>query len=536
PGTSYALLVNNFSASTGFTLTFNNNNPNGGTFQGPAPQITSSALNICQGDSVVFDATASQFCNSYTWNFTPNALPSNASGIGPHTISYPNLGNFVAILNGIDNTGCQTVDVVNVQVNPPIQINLPPYDTICSGTNFFATITSNPSVASFNYVPSNNPNITGSAQGSGGSINQILTNTSNTVQNITYYVSTAVNGCGGNDSITVSLSPLTEPQFSPIGPLCLGLIPAPLLPQQSNNLILGNWTPSIINTQQLGVFNSIFTPNPGQCADTSSMAILISDNPGVSFVADTLLGCSPLQGTLSTANLPGATYNWLANGQQIGTNPSIDYSFSNPGCYDIELQVDISGCSASSVVSDYICVEADPVASFSFSPGEFTSPSEIVHFNNGTQGGSQYFWNYGDGTNSTMMEGSHTYNNTSGGYFVTLIASSPSGCTDSITQFIGYQEPLIYYIPNTFTPDQDQFNPTWKPIFTSGFEPYDYHALIYNRWGELIWESYNPFMGWDGTYGMQLHAQPGTYTWEIVFGTKVSDEKIQLTGTLNLLR
>ena len=140
------------------------------------------------------------------------------------------------------------------------------------------------------------------------------------------------------------------------------------------------------------------------------------------------------------------------------------------------------------------------------------------------------------GTNSTMMEGSHTYNNTSGGYFVTLIANSPSGCTDSITQFIGYQEPLIYYIPNTFTPDQDQFNPTWKPIFTSGFEPYDYHALIYNRWGELIWESYNPFMGWDGTFGRQLHAQPGTYTWEMVFGTKVSDEKIQLTGTLNLLR
>ncbi len=53
PGTSYALLVNNFSANTGFTLTFNNNNPNGGTFAGPVPQITSSNLTICTGDSVV---------------------------------------------------------------------------------------------------------------------------------------------------------------------------------------------------------------------------------------------------------------------------------------------------------------------------------------------------------------------------------------------------------------------------------------------------------------------------------------------------
>jgi gliding motility-associated-like protein len=226
----------------------------------------------------------------------------------------------------------------------------------------------------------------------------------------------------------------------------------------------------------------------------------------------------------------------LANGQQIGTNSSVNYTFSNPGCYDIELQVDISGCSATSVVSDYICVEADPVASFSFSPGEFTAPSEVVSFNNGSQGGSQYFWDFGDGNTSTSMESPHTFNNTSNGYFVTLTVSSPSGCMDSITQFIGYQEPLIYYVPNTFTPDQDQFNPTWKPIFTSGFEPYDYHVLIFDRWGELIWESFNPYTGWDGTYGKSFQAQTGIYTWEIVFGTKVGDEKIQVSGTVNLLR
>jgi len=536
PGTSYALLVNNFSASTGFTLTFNNNNPNGGTFQGPAPQITSSALNICVGDSMVFDANASQFCNSYTWNFTPNALPTTASGVGPHAVTYPNLGNFVAILNGVDNTGCQTVDVVNVQVNSPVQINLPPYDTICSGTNFFTNISSNPSVSIFNYTPTQNPSIQGASSGSGGNINQALTNSSGSIQSITYEVTTAGNGCGGSDSIQVFVTPLVEPTFTPQGPFCLGLIPAPLLPQTSNNGITGSWLPSVVNTQQLGNFSSIFTPSPGQCSDTASMVVVVADNPGVSFQADTLLGCSPLQGTLSTPALLGATYNWLANGQQIGTASSIDYNFTIPGCYDIELQVDISGCSASSLVSDYICVEADPVASFSFSPAEFTAPTEIVSFNNGSQGGSESFWNYGDGTTSTQFEGNHTFNATSNGYFITLIVSSPSGCVDSVTQFIGYQEPLIYYIPNTFTPDADQFNPTWKPIFTSGFEPYDYHLTIYNRWGELIWESFNPFIGWTGEYGQQFSAQEGTYTWDIVFGTKVGTEKIHIQGTINLFR
>jgi gliding motility-associated-like protein len=266
------------------------------------------------------------------------------------------------------------------------------------------------------------------------------------------------------------------------------------------------------------------------------MLVQISENPGVSFNADVLLGCSPLQGTLSTPSVNGATYLWQINGQQAGNTASISYNLPNVGCYDVELQVDISGCSASALLSDYLCVEATPVVSFSYVPGEFSSPSELVSFNNGTQGASSYLWLYGDGNSSTQVEGTHTFTNTTGGYLVTLIASSPSGCTDSLTQFIGYQEPLIYYVPNTFTPDQDQFNQQWKPIFTSGFDPYDYHLSIFNRWGELIWESFNSETGWDGVYGKDSQVQEGIYTWEITFATKTNNEKQQITGTLNLLR
>ena len=161
-------MVNNFSANTGFTITFNNNNPNGGTFAGPIPQITSSNLSICVGDSVVYNASSSQNCSTYNWNFTQNASPTSAVGVGPHTVHYPNAGNFVAILNGLDNTGCQSLDYVNVNVNPPVQVNINPVDTICSGTNFFQNISSSPAGATFTYVPSINPNISGAAQGAGG--------------------------------------------------------------------------------------------------------------------------------------------------------------------------------------------------------------------------------------------------------------------------------------------------------------------------------------------------------------------------------
>jgi len=536
PGTSYALLVNNFSANTGFTLTFNNNNPNGGTFTGPSPQITSSTLTICAGDSVVFNGASSQNCATYNWNFTPNGNPSTAVGVGSHTVTYANAGNYVAILNGYDNTGCQSLDFVNVTVNPPIQVIIAAVDTICSGANFIQNITSSPAGATFSYTPTANPNLTGANPGAGGSINQIINNTSNSLQNITYVVNANLNGCQDSDSCILTVTPLVEPNFNAMGPYCLGLIPAPILPATSTNAIQGIWNPLAVNTQQLGSFNYIFNPTPGQCADSASLTVQISENPGVSFSADNLLGCSPLQGTLSTAAVNGATYLWQINGQQAGNTASISYNLPNVGCYDVELQVDISGCSASALLSDYLCVEATPVVGFSFVPGEFTSPSELVSFNNGTQGASSYVWQYGDGNSSNQPEGTHTYSNTTGGYFVTLIASSPSGCTDSLTQFIGYQEPLIYYIPNTFTPDQDQFNQQWKPVFTSGFDPYDYHLSIFNRWGELIWESYNSETGWDGLYGKDFKAQEGIYTWEITFVTKTKEDKQKITGTLNLLR
>ena len=536
PGTSYALLVNNFSANTGFTITFNNNNPNGGTFAGPVPNITSSNLTICAGDSVVYNGATSQFCTVLNWNFTQNGSPTSANGAGPHTVTYPNPGNFVAILNGQDFSGCQSLDFVNVTVNSPIQVNIAPVDTICSGTNFVQTITSIPAGATFTYTPSSNPSISGAAIGNGGSINQVLNNSSNLSQNVTYTVNGTLNGCSNSDSCIVTVTPLIEPTFSQLGPYCLGLIPAPILPATSTNNITGIWNPLAVNTQQLGTFSYQFNPALGQCADTTLMWVQISDNPGVAFSADQLLGCSPLQGTLSTAAINGATYVWQINGQQVGNTPSVAYNLPTIGCYDVELQVDISGCSVSSLVNDYLCVEAPPVVSFSYVPGEFSSPSELVHFYNTTQGATSYVWEYGDGNTSYLAYGSHTYNNTTGGYFVTLIASSPSGCLDSLTQYIGYQEPLIYYVPNTFTPDQDEFNQTWAPIFTSGFDPFDYHLSIYNRWGELIWESFNPNTAWDGTYGTHTAVEEGTYTWEIVFVTKTKEDKQKITGTLNVLR
>jgi gliding motility-associated-like protein len=98
---------------------------------------------------------------------------------------------------------------------------------------------------------------------------------------------------------------------------------------------------------------------------------------------------------------------------------------------------------------------------------------------------------------------------------------------------------LIYYVPNTFTPDGNSVNGVFKPIFTSGFDPYNFRMLIYNRWGELIFETRDAEVGWEGTYGTGENAkicQDGTYVWKIDFKLLESDKYISINGHVNLVR
>jgi gliding motility-associated-like protein len=93
----------------------------------------------------------------------------------------------------------------------------------------------------------------------------------------------------------------------------------------------------------------------------------------------------------------------------------------------------------------------------------------------------------------------------------------------------------IFYIPNAFTPDGDEKNNVFKPIITSGVDIFNYTFLIYNRWGQIVWESFNPNIGWDGTYNGTM-CQDGVYTWKLRFKTPKTDEIKEFKGSLTLIR
>jgi len=93
----------------------------------------------------------------------------------------------------------------------------------------------------------------------------------------------------------------------------------------------------------------------------------------------------------------------------------------------------------------------------------------------------------------------------------------------------------LIYIPNTFTPDGNEHNQTFAPVFTSGFDPYDFNMKIFNRWGEIVWETNDCKLTWDGTYN-NSKCPDGSYIWVVRFGMVKTDGKKEFSGNLTIIK
>ena len=196
-------------------------------------------------------------------------------------------------------------------------------------------------------------------------------------------------------------------------------------------------------------------------------------------------------------------------------------------------------CGNSTLVSHAITIdqlENDIVANISATPQEISPLNSTVSFLNSSINANNYQWDFGDGSPiSNVEEPSHYFDPTSG-YIVTMIASTGT-CVDTATVVITLNELTIFYVPNTFTPDGDQFNHVFYPVFTSGFDPYDFEMLIFDRWGEIIFETHDVNIGWDGTYSQRnKKVQDGVYTWKITYKNRQTDLRNVVMGHVTLIR
>lgn len=140
-------------------------------------------------------------------------------------------------------------------------------------------------------------------------------------------------------------------------------------------------------------------------------------------------------------------------------------------------------------------------------------------------------------SNSLIVDWS-TYDK--GVYVITVYFVNSSGCSADSIEFIVIitecNESFIY-VPNTFTPDGDVHNNVWKPI-TYNINEGMY--IIFNRWGEIIYESYNLGIGWPGTYGsgnglLDRTVQEGVYVYVIEYVNAIGIKE-KLIGHITLLR
>jgi gliding motility-associated-like protein len=93
---------------------------------------------------------------------------------------------------------------------------------------------------------------------------------------------------------------------------------------------------------------------------------------------------------------------------------------------------------------------------------------------------------------------------------------------------------MLYYIPNSFTPDGNEHNNVFNWVFTSGFNPASFTAKIYNRWGELIYQTNDVDFEWDGSY-KGIDVMDGIYVWKLSY-TTTSGIEDKLVGHIGIIR
>ena len=233
-------------------------------------------------------------------------------------------------------------------------------------------------------------------------------------------------------------------------------------------------------------------------------------------------GDSVLLTASATLGFGEYTYDWQ---HTENNSPSVWVTPLETTTYQVSVS---DACQTYSVPIQTVVPVYEPNASFTFNSADADINAEIQFFNT-TPNSVSYSWNLGNGETSTL-ENPSTFYPDIGEYIVTLIAVDAIGCIDTVSKVINIGSTL--YIPNTFTPDGNRFNNEFQPV---GYNMDVVYFEIYNRWGELIFESVvEGRLNWDGTYKGRP-CPDGVYTYKVRY-RKPNGDEIDKTGHVTLLR
>lgn len=262
--------------------------------------------------------------------------------------------------------------------------------------------------------------------------------------------------------------------------------------------------------------------------------------------SDVTNGCAPTLVTFTnlTNNPNIAETVWsFSDGTEITAIglDDVQHNFMEPGVYDVSMTVTtVEGCVYDTTFYSYIETYDDPHANFTFFPIPATIYDTEVSFTDySSDDVTQWMWNFGNGvlpTTSNASEPIAVYpEGIPGDYPVMLYVWNQHGCVDSTSGTVSIVNDVVVYAPNVFTPDGDEYNENWR-VYIAGIDIYDFHLTIFNRYGEIIWESYNSEAAWNGSYGSRGLVQDGTYIWVIEAKDTYTDKKYEFRGHVTVLK
>ncbi|HVS97741.1 MAG TPA: PKD domain-containing protein [Puia sp.] len=217
------------------------------------------------------------------------------------------------------------------------------------------------------------------------------------------------------------------------------------------------------------------------------------------------IGCVPDSAQFANTSIAGQQYYWnfgdpASGAADTSTAISPVHLYTNAGTYRITLiAVDSTTCNISDTATFTVTMMGKPTAGFTYSPEPPQPPNTPTIFSDASSPGVKYQWFFGDGTSETKTTPDtvvHLYNRTDT-FQACLVVTNASGCADTACHSVPAVINPLLDVPNAFTPGRFGQNAVIKVV---GFGISHMDWRIYNRWGQLVFESNDPYAGWDGTY------------------------------------
>jgi gliding motility-associated-like protein len=156
-----------------------------------------------------------------------------------------------------------------------------------------------------------------------------------------------------------------------------------------------------------------------------------------------------------------------------------------------------------------------------------------VQFTDESTNAASVHYNFGDGMETDTLNPVYWYT-TYGTYEVSQIVENEQGCVDTIIKEIVVNTNENIFIPNSFTPNGDGKNDVFYPV-QRGIQSKDFEFFVFNRWGQLIYQSNDPSQGWDGLQkGKEI--KTGVYVWKLSYSSLESQETVQKLGHVTVLK